>query len=183
EGAMTAAFITIFKEKENTAGETEMWRAANAVISALTLSASTVVVLGMLGITGVLAWLFKESADGKTRLMLELLRVMFPYVLLVCLAAIFMGMLNARGHFFVPAMGATLLNLVMIGSVLWLAPKMGKRLHEQIFGLAIGVLIAGVAQATFQLPLLRKEGFRYHWVQPWGDATVKRVVAQMVPGA
>ena len=57
--------------------------------------------------------------------MLRLLRVMFPYMLLVCLAAAFMGMLNARGHFFIPAMGATMLNVVMIASVLWLAPTMG----------------------------------------------------------
>jgi hypothetical protein len=76
--------------------------------------------------------------------MLQLLRVMFPYALLVCLAAFFMGMLNARGHFFVPAMGATMLNLVMIASVWWLAPKMGGKLEQQIFGLAIGVVVAGV---------------------------------------
>ena len=48
--------------------------------------------------------------------MLRLLRLMFPYMLLVCLAAVFIGMLNARGHFFVPAMGATMLNVVMIAS-------------------------------------------------------------------
>ena len=74
--------------------------------------------------------------------MLQLLRVMFPYMLLVCLAAVLMGMLNARGHFFIPAMGATMLNVVMIASVLFLAPRMGldlpkeARLPQQIFALA-----------------------------------------------
>src|SRR4029077_14298656 len=43
--------------------------------------------------------------------------------------------------------------------------------------------IAGVAQAAFQLPLLHKEGFRYRWVTPWRDETVRRVVTQMIPGA
>ena len=57
--------------------------------------------------------------------MLRLLRVMFPYMLLVCVAAAFMGMLNARGHFFIPALGAATLNVVMIASVLWLAPNLG----------------------------------------------------------
>src|ERR1035441_5514972 len=61
----------------------------------------------------------------KIVLMLQLLRVMFPYMILVCLTAVMMGMLNARGHFFVPAMGATMLNVVMIVSVYWLAPKFG----------------------------------------------------------
>ncbi len=111
EGALTAAFIPIFKEKEKTHGEIEMWRAANAVISGLIVAASLVVALALLGISLVLA---AHQFDEKTELMLRLLRVMFPYMLLVCLAAAFMGMLNARGHFFIPAMGATMLNVVMI---------------------------------------------------------------------
>jgi putative peptidoglycan lipid II flippase len=109
-------------------------------------------------------------------------------MILVCLAAAMMGMLNARGHFFIPAMGATILNVVMIASVLWLAPTMGlnlpkdERLPHQIFALAIGVLAAGVAQAAFQLPTLWRDGFRYRWVSPWRDETVRRVVSKMIPG-
>lgn len=253
EGALSAAFIPIFKEKEKQRGEAEMWHAANAVISGLTAAAAIVVALGIAIVSILLAvglrpglafpllhgarvvfpwvlgvsvmglligwWrsgrpdkverltkivicgsagvsfvfliavlllgggLLKESGGGKTLLMLELLRIMFPYVLLVCLAAFFMGMLNARGHFFVPAMGATMLNVVMITSVLLLAPHMGMKLEQQIFGLAIGVVVAGLAQAAFQLPLLRKEGFRYRWVTPWKDETVRRTATQMVPGA
>jgi len=115
--------------------------------------------------------------------MLRLLRLMFPYMLLVCLAAALIGMANARGHFFVPALGSVVLNLVMIASVLWLAPRMGRRLDQQIFGLAIGVIVAGVAQALFQLPSLRREGFRYRWVSPWRDPTMREVVRKMLPGS
>jgi putative peptidoglycan lipid II flippase len=252
EGALSAAFIPVFKEKEKTAGDAEMWRAANAVLSGLFASTTALVALGMLGISlllhlgantgdtlrivrlldagypwivlislaalmfmlrergratlsrlgragvgvgvglvglflallgGVLLVLSVDLQDWQTLLMLRLLRVMFPYVLLVCVAAIFMGMLNARGHFFVPAMGATMLNVVMIASVLWLAPLMGETLDKKIFGLAIGVVLAGVAQAIFQLPLLHSEGFAYQWVSPWRDETVRHVVKQMIPGA
>ena len=177
EGALTAAFIPIFKEKEKLEGVTAMWRGANAVISGLVVSSALIIFLGVAGISLALAtgWIH----DAQTLLMLRLLRMMFPYILLVCLAAVFMGMLNARGHFFVPAMGATLLNVVMIASVLWLAP----RLSEQIFALAIGVVVAGFAQAFFQLPLLNREGFRWRWVTPWRDDTVRRVVQQMLPAA
>jgi putative peptidoglycan lipid II flippase len=180
EGALTASFIPIFKEKEKLAGESEMWRAANVVLSGLIASAAVVIVLGIAIISIVLA--LGVVTDGKTLLMLELLRVMFPYLLLVCLAAVFMGILNARGHFFIPSLGAAMLNVVMIASVLWLAPRMGQRLDDQIFGLAIGVVIAGIAQAFFQTPLLRREGFRFRWVTPWADETVHRVMRQMIPG-
>src|SRR5437773_4425824 len=180
EGALSAAFIPIFKAKEKSENEQEMWRAANAVISAMVVAASAIIALIMLGLSLLLA---VHDFEANTRLMLLLLRVMFPYMLVICLTAIFMGMLNARGHFFIPAAGALVLNFVMIASVLFLAPRLGRNLDQQIFGLAIGVLIAGVAQAAFQLPTLRREGFRYRWVTPWRDETVREVVIKMVPGA
>jgi putative peptidoglycan lipid II flippase len=224
EGALTAAFIPIFKEKEKIHGEMEMWRAANALISGLVVAASVIVAVAMLGISIALAFgaphqtalplidsglhetflLAQTNATisasetvhfwtpgqfpEKTVLMLQLLRVMFPYMILVCLAAVMMGMLNARGHFFIPAMGATMLNVVMISSVLWLAPKFGaglpveQKLPVQIFALAFGVLVAGVAQAAFQLPTLWHDGFRYRWVSPWQNETVRLVVTRMIPG-
>ena len=185
EGALTAAFIPIFKEKEKLHGEKEMWRASNAVISALVVAASVIVAIVLLGVSLALLHQF----EGKTELMLKLLRIMFPYMLLVCLTACFMGMLNARGHFFIPAIGAAMLNVVMIASVIWLAPRFAtgwpkeERLPHQIFALAFGVLAAGVAQAAFQLPTLHRDGFRYRWVCPWRDETVRRVVYKMIPGA
>jgi putative peptidoglycan lipid II flippase len=202
EGALTASFIPLFKEKEKKEGEAEMWKAANAVISGLIISASIIVVLVMAGITialmsngsaggfteGLTQALpgLKSEATGRftesTRLMLELARVMFPYMLLACLAAILMGMLNARGHFFVPALGSCLMNLTMIASVIFLTPFFGKRLEDQIFALAYGILIAGVAQAAYQMPTLLKEGFKPRWITPFGNPDVRRVVRQMVPG-
>lgn len=180
EGALTAAFIPIFKAKEVREGEKEMWRSANAVISALVMAAGALTVLAVLGITLAL----KAHAFGReTELMLELLRLMFPYMLLVCLAAVLIGMSNARGHFFVPALGAVVLNVVMISSLLLLAPRLGATLEQQIFGLGIGVVLAGVAQALFQLPSLMREGYRYEWVSPWHDPTVREVVRKMIPGS
>jgi len=110
--------------------------------------------------------------------MLALLRIMFPYMLLVCIAAIYMGMLNARKHFFIPALGSIVLNVIMIASVLFLTPWFGKELHTQIFALAFGVLVAGSAQAAFQLPTLWKEGYRSAWVTPWNDPPSKRFVGR-----
>ncbi len=177
EGALTAAFIPVFKQKEKQ-GEAEMWTAASSIISALVLVAGLVVIMTVLVITGILQF---EIPDAKTLLMLHLLRLMFPYLLLVCVAAVFIGMLNARGYFFVPALGTTFLNLVMIGSVLFLAPRIQGGLERQVFALAIGVLVAGVVQMAFQLPQLSREGFRYQWISPKKNETVQRVATQMGP--
>jgi putative peptidoglycan lipid II flippase len=143
----------------------------------------------VLVMAGISVALVLGSFTDETRLMLELLRLMFPYLLLVCLAAVLIGIANARGHFFIPALGATVLNVVMISSVVFLAPRMGLELPEadrlpvQIFALAYGVLAAGVAQACFQIPSLRREGFRYRWVSPWRDPTVREVVRKMLPAS
>ncbi len=164
EGALTAAFIPIFKAKEKSEGEAAMWKAANAVISGLLAISAEITLVAMLIITGLL---MASDWNGKVVLMLQLMRMMFPYMLLACIAAVFIGILNARGHFFIPAIGAAVLNVVMIASVLFLAPRMGKTPDKQVFALAIGVVVAGVAQMLFQVPTLRREGFRYRWVSPW----------------
>ena len=180
EGALTAAFIPIFKQKEIHEGKAEMWRTANVVISGLVVAAG---VLTLLVIAGISIALAVGSFTPKTTLMLELLRVMFPYMLLACVAAVLIGMANARGQFFVPALGAVMLNVIMIASVLLLAPLMGVTLEQQIFGLAIGVVVAGFAQMIFQQPGLSKEGYRYQWVSPWGDPTVRDILRKMLPGS
>ncbi len=195
EGALTAAFIPIFKEKEKNAGEMEMWRAANAVISGMIMAASVIVILAIVGITFALfagqptrtalqAGLVNQpwTLSASMHLLLALTRIMFPYMLLACLAAILMGMLNARGYFFIPALGSCIMNIVMIGSVFFLTPFFGGTLDTKIFALAYGILLAGVAQAAFQVPALLREGYRPEWVTPFNNDVVRRVVRQMIPG-
>jgi len=179
EGALTAAFLPLLKEKEVAEGDAAMWRMANAVISGFLVTALAVIALVLFGVSGYLAW---ANPQGDVRLMLQLLAVMFPYMGWVCLAAIFMGMLNTRGFFFIPALGAALLNVVMITAVLVFARRMTGGLERQIFALAYGVLVAGIAQAAYQLPTLYRMGFRYRWISPWRNEPVRAVARKMIPG-
>src|SRR5881296_394441 len=73
EGALTASFIPVFKEKEKSGSEQEMWRAANAVISGLVVAAAVIIALVMLGVSVALA---AHTFVAKTQLILELLRLM-----------------------------------------------------------------------------------------------------------
>lgn len=122
-----------------------MWESANAVLSGLILFASIVVGICLAIVSLVLAagsLRFSSGGDAvfppfpipilgeDTRLVLRLLQVMLPYLLLVCVAALCMGLLNARGYFFIPAMSATMLNVVLIAAVLLLAPRFGDQLEN-----------------------------------------------------
>ena len=180
EGALTQVFIPIFKAKEKTAGEMEMWRSANAVVSGLLVVSAVLVGLVLAVVSAVLAW---GNLTDNMRLMLGLLQWMFPYMGLVCVAAVAMGMLNARGHFFVPALAPAILNVVLIVAVLVFAPRIEGGLNEKIFALAIAVLAAGAIQLVYQLPLLRREGFRLRWVSPWQNETVREVMRKLAPAA
>src|SRR6478672_2351509 len=79
EGALTAVFIPIFKKKEVEAGPREMWRCANVVVSGLTVAVGLITLVAVLVISLVLR---SNVLEPKTRLMLELLRFMFPYMAL-----------------------------------------------------------------------------------------------------
>src|SRR2546425_12745593 len=69
EGALTAAFIPIFKEKEKVEGDAAMWQAANAVISGLLIGAVAVILIGV-GVVTLL--LFLTEHNHQTVLMLRL---------------------------------------------------------------------------------------------------------------
>ena len=101
EGALSAAFVAGFTQKLTTDGEKPAWRLANLVLNALLAALSIITIIGILAspvIVNIMAPGF-ASVPGKTELTITLTRVMFPFLLLVALAALAMGMLNAKRVF------------------------------------------------------------------------------------
>jgi putative peptidoglycan lipid II flippase len=119
---------------------------------------------------------------AKAALTVTLTRVMWPFILLVSLAALVMGMLNSRNVFGMPAMASSFFNLgsIVAGVVLgyWLDPHFGPR---AILGLAIGTLIGGALQLLAQLPTLAREGYRFHPDLRWRDPGVRAILRLMGP--
>ena len=106
-----------------------------------------------------------------------MLRFTFPYILFISLTGMAGSVLNAYGRFAVPAFTPVLLNLSIIGSAIWLSPRLG----EPTLALAVGVFIAGVAQLLFQLPFLRKAGLLPRPRVGFAHAGVRRVLGLMLP--
>jgi putative peptidoglycan lipid II flippase len=107
---------------------------------------------------------------------------MFPFILMVSLAALVMGMLNAKNVFAVPAMASSFFNLgSIVGGVtlgFWFDPHFGPR---ALVGLAIGTLFGGALQLLVQLPSALRLGYRYRPDFHWRDAGVNAILALMVP--
>jgi putative peptidoglycan lipid II flippase len=156
EGSLTVAFIPIFTELLKRKGKEEAFLMARA---ALTLVSLILVFITLLGIL-LAPWIVKILAFGwhgledKFELTVLLTRIMFPYILLVSLTAVFMGILNSMRHFAAPAAAPIFLNLGIILATLWLAPHFS----QPIIGTAIGVLIGGILQVGLQIPWLLQEG-------------------------
>ena len=157
EGSLSAAFIPVFTVYAVNDSQDEAFRLAR---SALRLGC---VILSIVAISGILMspWIVRLIAPGfdtgKIALTVTLTRLMFPYVFCIGLTALCMGILNVLGHFAAPALAPAVLNLTIIGSVLYISPSMA----TPVIGLALGVLIGGFLQLVLQLPVLARNGFRF----------------------
>ncbi|UCD62782.1 MAG: murein biosynthesis integral membrane protein MurJ [Candidatus Zixiibacteriota bacterium] len=179
EGALSAAFVPVFKEKMVKESDAEAFRLADIVITAILLVVGFIVLLGIIA-SPVIVYI---SAHGFTAipekfdLTVDLTRVMFVYLLLVSLSALVMGMLNSFGKFGIPALSPALFNLGIIVTVVVLH----RYLDTPVYSLAFGVLLGGVAQLLIQLPPLLKIGFRFKLSCNFLDEGLKRVVRLLTP--
>lgn len=182
EGALSTSFITTFSKTIATDGDRAAWRLANKVAT------MTVIVLSSITIVGIITapWLVHVLAPGfggeKAELTVTLTRIMYPFILLVSLAALVMGMLNAKEVFGMPAMASSFFNLgsILSGVALgyWLDPNFGPR---ALLGSAVGTLIGGALQFGVQLPALRRLGYVFRPDFQWRDKGVKAILRLMGP--
>jgi len=179
EGALSAAFVPVFTDYLVNKDKKEAFRLGNLVVNFLLVVLFVIVVIGILAtpwIVDLIAPGFK-SIPGKSELTVLLARIMFPFLLLVSLAAVAMGMLNSLKRFGVPAFAPVFLNVGMILSGFLLCPLF----DPPIIGMALGVLLGGLGQWAFQLPSLRKEGYRYRPIASFSDPGVRRIIILMTP--
>src|SRR5436190_7138820 len=183
EGALSTAFITTFSQKIATEGDESAWRLANKVATLTAIFMSAVTLLGIVfapQLVEVMTWW--SWSPEKTELTILLTRIMWPFILLVSVAALVMGMLNARNVFGMPAMASSFFNLgSIIGGVSlgwWFDPHFGAR---SLIGLSLGTLIVGLWQLTAQFPSLRRVGYRYRADFHWRDQGVRTVLGLMGP--
>ncbi len=179
EGALSSAFIPVFTDHLTNQGKQKAWELANLVLNLLLVAVSIIVILGIVFspyIVKIIAPGFADEA-GKQELTTLLSRIMFPFLLLIALAALAMGILNTFRRFGIPALAPTMFNLGMIAGGIFLSPLF----HPPIIGMALGVLLGGFGQMAIQLPSLRRIGFKYRFRINLRHPGVKRILLLMAP--
>jgi len=180
EGSLTAAFVPAFTEVYQKKGLAEARKMASACWTLLLLVVVVVTVAGIF----FSPWIVKGIGYGfssfpeKLVLTNSLNRLMFPYLLCISLLAVYTGVLNVLGHFFLPSVSTLLLNISMIS---W-AFFAGDYFDPPIMALAMGVLCGGILQLLLPVPLLMKKGILPGFSFDFRAPEVVDVARRMLPG-
>ncbi len=196
EGALSVAFVKVFTDYQINKSEKEAWRLASLILNLLAVILSIVCIVGIIFSRQFVNLIADGFSPEKAALATTLTQIMFPFILLVALAAVAMGVLNTKGIFGIPASASTVFNIVSIlfgiGLAYWLSGGGWVTSADKnaipnfpsqwaIIGMAIGTLIGGAAQFLMQLPSLWRVGFRFVPVLSFADEGVRKVIALMAP--
>ncbi len=182
EGTLHAAFVPTLTQLTGTDdNRREAEELVRGLLAALLLVVSAVVAVGIL-LSPVLVRLYAEgfaATPGKLETTVFMNRIMFPYLLLISLAALMQGVLNSHERFLLSASTPLLFNLTMAGTAWLLVP----RFEDPIPILAAAVLVGGLFQFVVQVPAVRRLGFSLRPL--WSGITsarVRGVLLLMLPG-
>ena len=156
EGAVSVAFVPVFSEAKERDGLDKAFILARGVFTLLFLSLTALVIIGEIVAPALVAVIAPGFINAETfDAAVHLTRIMFPYILLIGIVALFMGILNSLGHFSAPAGAPILLNIFMIGIPL-VFHVMIPVFSSPADAFAWGVILGGVAQVILHVVPLKK---------------------------
>jgi len=179
EGSLTASFIPVFTEYLQKKTKDEALELAYNAFTVLSIILAFVSVLGIIFsplIVGLIAPGF-ISEPRQFALAVFLNRLMFPYIFVISLGALCMGILNSFRRFASPALSPVMLNISIIVAALTLRSFFA----EPITALAVGVLIGGVLQLALQWPFLIKCGIKFKFRFNFQHPGLKQISLLMIP--
>ena len=180
EGALSAVFVPVFTEVLDKKGKPAAWLLLGRVAGLMTLALSVIVIL--VEATILVLWLVLPDEPMRL-LQMGLTALMMPFMVSICLLALFSAILNCIHHFTVPALLPIVLNLMQIAGVEWIGPMLGgpDQLERRIYGPALSVIATGVLQILIILPVLRKHGVSFRMSLDRADPDVRRITRTFIP--
>lgn len=177
EGALSTAFLPVFQQVQRERGDVAARQTLTATAFVLGAFLTAGLVIAELGIFAFLHW---GGVTPSAQLLLSLLMWMLPYLVLICLAALFSAALHAQREFFWPGLVPILLNAVWLGGLL-VSGRMGMSDDTRAIFLAGTVLVAGALQLTLPLLVLEYRGLGLSAAWRNGLPEVRQVLTTMLP--
>jgi len=179
EGAFQQAFVPVLADARHQGGDAAVRQLLGRVsgcLAVILLALTALAILGSPALVRVFAPGFVDQPE-QLALTAEMLRLTFPYLLLIALTAAAAAVLNTYQSFGPPAFAPVLLNLCLIAAAIGLAP----RLEVGVMALALAVPVAGILQLAVQLPFLWRRGVLAAPWPRWSDPGVRRILRLMGP--
>ncbi len=179
EGAFSQAFVPVLAEYSQKHDKPSTRQFIQHIAGTMALVISLFIALAEIFTPGILSLFAPGFLQHPERFALaqHMLRITFPYILLISLTALAGGVLNTQRRFAVPAFTPVLLNLSLITGAYFWAPHTS----QPIVVLAWAVLAGGILQLCFQLPFLKQLGLLVWPKLAWRDSGVRRVLKLMIP--
>ncbi|MBQ1609466.1 MAG: murein biosynthesis integral membrane protein MurJ, partial [Elusimicrobia bacterium] len=181
EGSFSVAFIPVFSEYLHTKTKSETQKLINVVFTVLFTILCVITILGIFFsplLVKIIAYGFTSDPE-KLQLTIELTRLMFPFLLFICLAAMLSALLNTLNSFFIPAIAPANLSFAEIIYILALAPLLSP--GNQIKGLAISVIFGGLGLFLMQYPTLKNLGWNLKFDFNFNHPGIKKIGLLMIP--
>ena len=164
EGALTAAFVPVFKGEVERGDAESARRLARAVLTTVLLVLGAFVVLVVCGLAAFLG--LSHSLSPRTSLTVRLVAVLFPYMIFICGAAFGMGVLNALGRFVEGAFMPAFLNVVWIAALGGLCFFPGLPVATRVTVVCCAILAGGLAQMLFLFHCMKRRGYGWRFAMP-----------------
>ncbi len=179
EGALAAAFVPTFTEVQKNQGREAAYRLANAIVGLVLLVVGSIAVIGIVAAEPIVS-LFSFDNPDAAPMAVPALRILFPFLPILSLAAVAMGQLNAQERFVAPAMAPAVFNVVAISAG---AVMLGTGTPPEAASIAWAwaMLGGGLAQLGVQVPVLWRLGYRPRPRLAFGDPGVRRILRLMGP--
>ncbi len=180
EGAFNAAFVPEFSGLLAAEGPDAARRFARETFAVMTFWLALLTIIGEIAMPGLIHVLAPGFADepAKFDLAIDLSRITFPYLILICLAALVSGVLNGMERYTAAAASYVVFNVISIACMLWMAPYTPTVGHA----LSWGVTISGVAQLGLLIWAARRAGMTLTLPRPRLTPQVRVLLRRMAPG-
>ena len=180
EGAFNAAFIPAFSGLLHTEGFGAAKQFAQEAFAVMAFWLGIMTILGEIFMPGVITLLAPGFAHNpeKFALAVNLSRITFPYLVLICLAALVSGVLNGLEKFSAASASYVLFNIISIACMIWLTPYVPTVGHA----LSWGITISGVAQLGLLMFAVRRGGMALRVPRPRMTPQMRLLMRRMAPG-
>ena len=183
EGALSSAFVPTFTNFLHKKGKSEAWLLANLVLCWIIIILGGLTLVFLIFSEYFVYLLAAGFADSPEKLEVTsvLLKILSPFLMLIGMASVAMGILNTMNYFFIPSLAPAIFNVMVILAGFFLVPQFEEWGLVPIYAMAVGAVAGGFLQCCMQVPFLWKLGYRFQFKVRLNHEGIRKIISLLAP--